>query len=328
MLAQTSYAEFSPAEVALSHKRAVRALTLLPYRQRHRLLVSGSRLEAWLRWPVRTMNASDRIGGTFSTIDPDGTRFGLNEVVRRRFKESNLYESVPDLFVLLSSLDDQRFRREALTVHNGQVLAEAREAGPGAIIVGFRLGPHAALPYALGAIGHDTSMIVASAKLARIATEMGAEFAPRSSRRVEFIEARDSLVLARASEALNRGRLVCTLMELPADEFQKTTPVRFLDWNISVPYGIPYLAAVTGRPIIPATITRWRGPKFRLSFLEPIPAPGRDRSSIFEATQALYSKLEGEVRRYPAQWIGWTLLESHMGIDVRQAQSAETMAQS
>jgi predicted LPLAT superfamily acyltransferase len=315
MLAQTSYAGFSPAETALSHRALVKALARLPHRPVHGALVLASRIEAWGRWPVRTLTVRDRIDATFARIDSDGTRFGLTQKVRDQYQSNTLYESVPDQLVLLTGLDGEAFRRDSLVVENAEAVSGATEDGSGAIIVGFRIGPHSALPYVLGALGYEVSMIVASPWLADVATRVGAEFAPRSSEHLQFIAASDSLVLPRAQHDIQAGRLVCTLMEFPAQEFQKTSRVRFLDWEISAPYGIPYLSAMTGRPIIPAIITRHRGPRFRLRFLDAIPPPGRGRASILEANQALYSELDRQVRRFPAQWVGWTLLESHMGID-------------
>jgi hypothetical protein len=50
-------------------------------------------------------------------------------------------------------------------VEGAEALETAAESGRGAIVVGFRLGPHAALPYVLGALGHDVTMIVSSAGL-------------------------------------------------------------------------------------------------------------------------------------------------------------------
>jgi lauroyl/myristoyl acyltransferase len=254
----------------------------------------------------------------------DGTRFGLTKRVQRRYRNNTLYESLPDLLVLLTGLDNDTFRRAALVVENADAVTRATEDGGGAIIAGFRIGPHATLPYALSAIGHDVSMIVSSAALADGATKLGAEFAPRSSRNLKFMAADDALVLSRAQRELRVGRLVCTLMDFPAQKFQKTSRVRFLDWKISAPYGIPYLSAMTVRSIIPAIITRHKGPRFKLRFLDPIAAPSRQRSSVLDANQALYSELDRQVRRFPAQWVGWTLLESHMGIDLTPNPSRET----
>lgn len=324
MLAQTSYTGFSPARVGLAHRSAVKALARLPYRSLHRTLSLASRVEAWGRWPVLTLAAGDRIDGVFARLDADGTRFGLTHKVRKRYRSNTLYETIPDQLVLLTGLDGETFRRDALVVENAQAVARATEDGSGAIVVGFRLGPHSALPYTLGALGHDVSMIVSSSSLADVATRLGTEFAPRSSRSLRFMAANDSMVLPRAQDDLRAGRLVCTLMEFPGQQFQKTSSVRFLDWQISAPYGIPYLSAITGRPIIPAIITRHKGPRFKLRFLEPISPPTRQRSSILAANQALYTELEQQVRRFPSQWVGWTLLESHMGVDLSQDLTAGT----
>jgi lauroyl/myristoyl acyltransferase len=73
---------------------------------------------------------------------------------------------------------------------------------------------------------------------------------------------------------------------------------------------------MTGRPVIPALLLSEKGARFRLRFLDPLPAPARDRASIFAATQAMYCVLEEQVRRYPDQWVGWTILETHLGIDL------------
>jgi lauroyl/myristoyl acyltransferase len=292
-------------------------LARLPYRPLHASLGVASRLEAWLRWPLRTLDSSDRIGQVLRDLDPEGDRFGLTPAVRKRYTKAALYESLPDLFVLLSHLDDRGFLRRAVNVRNGGLLKARAAEGRGVLVAGFRLGPHAALPYLLAALGHKVSMIVSTSGLAGMADRLGRELAPAASRRLRFLAADDSLVLTHTLEELKAGRVACTLMELGHGDF-KTNPVRFLDWEPAVPYGVPYLAAVSGCDIVPALITRHRGPRFRLTFLDPIPAPARDRASIFAANQALYSELERQVRRFPAQWPGWTLLESQMGINLRR----------
>jgi hypothetical protein len=328
MLAQTSYAGFSPAQVALSNRRMVKTLARLPYRQLHRGLIAASRLEAWGRWPLLTLDASHRVNTALARIDRDGSRFGLTQRVRARHRAAIIYEGMPDLLVLLTGLDKTSFRREALRVVNPDVLTNATADGAGAIVAGFRIGPHAALPYVMGALGHDVSMIVSSLALCRTASSIGAAFAPRSSRDVRFMAADNSLVLSAAQADLAGGRLVCTLMDFPAGEFQKASRVRFLDWEIRAPYGIPYLAAMTERPIIPAIITTHGGPRFKLRFLDPLPVPARRREAILETNQALYSELDRQVRRFPSQWVGWTLLESHMGIDPDAVSNQEIVATS
>jgi lauroyl/myristoyl acyltransferase len=73
---------------------------------------------------------------------------------------------------------------------------------------------------------------------------------------------------------------------------------------------------MTSRPVIPALLLSRGGARFRLRFLDPLPAPARERASILAATQAMYRVLEEQVLRYQEQWVGWTILESHMGIDL------------
>jgi lauroyl/myristoyl acyltransferase len=73
---------------------------------------------------------------------------------------------------------------------------------------------------------------------------------------------------------------------------------------------------MTGRPVIPAVLTHRKGIRFRMKFGEPVPAAAREPESLKAQTQALYSELEREVRSAPEQWIGWLLLQSHMGIQL------------
>lgn len=316
MLARANFDQFASVDVALSHARLLRTIGKLPYRQLHALVSSLTRAETWLRSPLRTLRMLDGVDDTFERIDPDGGRLGLTPEVRRRFRKNLLYDGVADLAVLINGIDNPAFRRRALTVENRDTLDRARESGPGAIVIGFRLGGYPVIPMALGALGYDTSMIVGGRRLIRAGEELGEKFAPQGSRRVRYMSAQDSLVLARSIEGLNAGKVVCTLMELSPIKYAKTTPVQFLDWTINVAYGIPYLSAMTGRPIIPALLLREKGPRFRLRFLEPLAPPSRDRASILAATQNLYSVLEGQVREHPDQWVGWTILESHLGIDL------------
>ncbi len=316
MLARAGFDQFAAADTAVAHARFLRAVSNLPPRGLHMLMSSLARAETWLRWPLRTLNMLDGVDDTFRRVDPDGARFGLTAEARRRFRRNLLYDGIADLGVLLSGIDKPGFRRRALSIEGQEVLDRERERGPGAIVVGFRMGVYPMIPLALGALGYEAGMIVGGRRLIRAGRTLGEEFAPEASRRLRYMSAQDPLVLARSQEQLNAGNVVCTLMELSPIKYAKTTPVEFLGWTVNVAYGIPYLSAMTQRPVVPALLLSEKGPRFRLRFLEPVRAPARDRASIFRATQALYSVLEEQVRRYPAQWVGWTILESHLGIDL------------
>lgn len=316
MLARANFDQFASADIALGHARLFRTLGKLPHRQLHALISYAVRAETWLRWPLRTLRMLDGVDDTFRRVDPDGTRLGLTRDVQERFRRSLLYDGVADLAVLINGIDRPGFRQRALTVEGREILDRARESGPGAIVIGFRLGGYPVIPMALGALGYDVRMIVGGKRLIRTGQALGEEFAPEATSRVRYMSAQDPLVLARSLEHLNAGNIVATLMELSPIKYAKTTPVRFLNWTVNVAYGIPYLSAMTGRPVIPALLLSEKGARFRLRFLDPLPAPSRDRASIFAATQALYGVLEEQVRRYPEQWVGWTILESHLGIDL------------
>ncbi len=322
MLSRADFNQTSRADFAVSHARAFKAMARLPYKPLHKALVGLTWLETWLRWPLRTLKILDSIDETFSLIDPDGGRFGLTKRVRNGFRNNLLYFQVCDLVTLLTSLEKPEFRRRALVVENEEVLLRERERGPGAIVAGFRIGAYPVIPWMLGSMGFPVSMIVGSNSLVEMGRGLGEEFLPGLTQQIRFTSARDPRVLARCLDVLKGGGLACTLAELSPIEFAKTTEVRFLDWTIQVPYGIAYLAAATGRSIVPALPAREAGPRFRLRFGEPLPPPARDRESIRETTQQLYRTLEQEVLRAPEQWIGWPLLASHMGIDLRPTTTA------
>ena len=317
MLARANFDQDSGANFATSHARLFRALGRLPYRSLHRALLALTWAETWLRYPLKTLSILDSVDETFSLLDPDGRRFGLTQKVRATFRKNLLYYQVCDLTVLLTSLEGSRTNRRALVVENEEVLLRERERGPGAIVAGFRIGAYPVVPWALASLGVPVSMIVGGAPLVEAGRKLGDEFLPQSSKRIRFLSARDPRALTRCLGSLNEGGLVCTLLELSPIDYAKTTEVQFLGWTIEVPYGIAYLGAATGRSIVPAILAREAGPRFRLRFGEPLPAPSRDRASIFQTTQQLYQALEQEVLRLPEQWIGWTLLNSHLGIDLQ-----------
>jgi lauroyl/myristoyl acyltransferase len=173
----------------------------------------------------------------------------------------------------------------------------------------------------LATLRRDVLMMVGHPSVADLGERAGSSLLPHLSQRVKFAYARDPRVLARCTGALDGGGIVATLAEMSGLEYEKTTKVRFLDWEIDVPYGLSYLSAVTRRSIVPAALTRADGPQFTLRFGEPIPAPARDKESVQAGAQALYLALEQFVRRFPEQWVGWTQLNSHMGIDTGQGAS-------
>lgn len=321
MLARARFDQYAAAEFALSHPRLAAALQAIPYPALHRLLAGATWLETWLRWPLKTIKMSEGLAAAFAAIDPDGRRFGLTDEVRRRFWRNRMYLETADLFVLLASLDKAAFRRRAIAVEGHDLLLLARDKGPGAIVLGFRLGVYPLLPLALGAMGHEVTMVVGAEPLAGLGKALGGRFAPASARRVRYLSARDPLVLARCREALDARGVVSTLMELSPQQFNRTASVRFLGWEVNVPYGIPYLAAATGRSIVPAVFVREPGPRFRLRFLEPLPPPA-GKAEVLRTTQELYSLLERQVLLNPDQWVGWTLLKSHLGVDTSRSPEA------
>lgn len=318
MLARANFQPYQASQLVLGNSRALRALRRVPYPYLHKALVTGAWLETWLRWPLKTLKLTDSLSETFATVDPGGRRLGLTPEVQRRFRDHQLLLDIPDLAVLLLNLDDRRFRRKALRVEGIDHLTQEMQRGPGAIVIGFRIGPYPVIPLVLSGLGHDVSMIVSSEPVVDAGQAMSEQYAPGLSRGIRYISSLDRGVLTQARRDLDEGRLVSTLLELSPFTYAKTTPVRFLGWETQTAYGIPYLAAMTQRSIVPLVITRERGPRYRMRFLEAIPPPSPQRSAVLETTQTLWSVLEQQVLKHPEQWIGWTRLQSQLGIDLTQ----------
>lgn len=313
MFSRAAFRQTDRTNLAISRQGLIRAAARLPYGVVHRLVVAGIRAETWLRYPLITLKMSDALVQAFDSLDPDGQRFGLTERVRRRYRNNFLYNEIADLATLFMYSDDMRFQAKAMRRENEDALRDALEHGPGAIVAGFRVGAYVGLPWALGRIGVPVLMIVGDSEFARMARELGDTFAPKSSQSLTFIRAKDPLVLARSQAVLNDGGIVSTLIDLSPIEYEKTTEVDLLGKKLNVAYGLPYLAAVTGRQIVPAALTRAKGPRFTMRYGQPLSPPARDSASVRAATQELYAALEAMVLRFPDQWAGWQILSGASG---------------
>lgn len=327
MLARTAFKQDRTTEFALAKKGLIKAASRLPYSLVHQLLVAGIRAETWLRYPLLTLNAKDKFKEVFDALDPDGSRLGLTKRVRARYEKNALYNEMADLVTLLMYMDDADFRKNGLRFENEDVLLREIERGPGAIVAGFRLGAYAALPWVLGMLSSSVLMIVGDGRFTRIAQEIGEAFIPNSAKPLTFLRAKEPLVLPRSRATLKDGGVVSTLVDMSPIVYDRTTEVKLFDWTIQAAYGIPYLSAVTGRSIVPAVLTRAKGPRFTLRFDEPIEASARDSQSVRENTQKLYTSLEKMVRRFPDQWVGWPMLKSQVSeeSDPQQPEAARLL---
>jgi len=312
MLSRAALKQTKRVDAAVANRRAIRTAARLPFWLVHKLLVAGIRAETWLRYPLWALNTSDAFDETFRLLDPEGDRFGLTKGARSRAKRNFLYHEVADLVTLLMFLDSPDFGRRALRFENEEALRRAAEEGPGAIVAGFRLGAYTGVPWVVGKLGYPVLMIVGNDEFVRMGEQLGQTFIPESADAITFMRAKEPLVLAKAKATLNDGGLVTTLVDLSPVEYEKTTEVKLFDYEMSVPYGIPYLSAVTGRSIVPTILTRANGPRFTLRFGDPIAAPKRDSDSVRECTQELYDALARMICRFPDQWIGWPKLRAQV----------------
>jgi lauroyl/myristoyl acyltransferase len=207
---------------------------------------------------------------------------------------------------LLLHLADAAFRSGHIEIENFDAIEEAAADGRGAIVAGFHLGPHAALPLLLAQLGHDVAVVAPSTLGARRRLAEGC--LPDATSRITWLDAGDTRLLARARSALRKGALLVAFTDLPEREPLLTADVTLLGRTVRGSTALPYLSSITGAPIVPACLTRGPGPRVALRLDAPLPAPARDEASLQETAQALFHVAERRLLEHPEQWLGWTAL--------------------
>lgn len=99
----------------------------------------------------------------------------------------------------------------------------------------------------------------------------------------------------------------------PQDESQ-VLKIGFLNQEIYVRQGLPYISYVAGVPIVPVISYRETPDNITLHFYPPMtPAVGESRRAYcLETTKKLYTYLESNLRKYPLQWEGWLYIHKYL----------------
>lgn len=208
------------------------------------------------------------------------------------------------------------------------------QGGRGLIICSFRFGAIRYIPIEMALLGFTVLEVVnapglrvmqsASACLGACGKEAvlcsNGDSTPRAENLhlLKTVNAEDARCTVELVDALKRREIIGMCIEGntgsdgPWGDTSKTR-INFLDHTILVKNGVARLAAALRAPILPVMALKDGDASGHLFFSEPIiPAASLKRSENEEfvraSMQSLYTRFESYVRRYPAQWEGWSAL--------------------
>ncbi|MDZ7374979.1 MAG: lysophospholipid acyltransferase family protein [candidate division KSB1 bacterium] len=239
--------------------------------------------------------------------------------LRRRVAEENLRAAFPELSRRqVTQLARRTYRNFGITlaefgklprlgreeiaqrVHlaNGEVLAEVRRLGRGAILVGGHFGNWEWMAAGIQAAGYNLYPIAASQRN------------PLVDRLIDEVRLRAGLRVVKTGAAsvrqilqiLRRGEFVGILFD--QDAGQNGEFVEFLGRPASTARGPAVFHLKTGAPIvlgIPERVTPGRH-RVHLHLFDFSALPGTEEEKIHHVTQAISSRLEEAIRRHPEQW--------------------------
>lgn len=124
--------------------------------------------------------------------------------------------------------------------------------------------------------------------------------------RIVFDRNAPSTAMRRMVRALKAGEIVT--IAAATTEGLEAVEAPFFDGILPVAVGAPRLSGLTGAPLLPVFTVREADGTFRIAIDVPItldPQQSSDERCMTAAT-AFFRRLEPWVRRYPAQWRGWS----------------------
>jgi lipid A biosynthesis acyltransferase len=221
-----------------------------------------------------------------------------------------------------------------LTGWDIELIRSLLQRGRGLIISSFRFGAIRYIPIELALLGFPALEVVnapglrvmqaAFASLGACGKESvlcsNGDADPRSENLhlLKTVNAEDARCTVELVDALKRREIIGMCIEGntgsdgPWGDTSKTK-INFLDCRILVKNGVARLAAALRVPILPVMAVRDGDTSGSLFFSEPIIPPASLKRSENEefvraSMQSLYSRFESFVRRYPAQWEGWSAM--------------------
>jgi KDO2-lipid IV(A) lauroyltransferase len=184
-------------------------------------------------------------------------------------------------------------------VRGVEYVNQALERGHGAILVGIHHGSWDMAAVVATSYGWP---ITAVADTYRYPPLNEWVFAPRKAWGCQIISARESHALREVFRVLKRNEVLVLVIDRPMNG--EGIPVRFFDADLSFPPGAAAIALKTGAPVIPGYFARLPDNTFVADILPPVDyTPSGDRQKDVQGlTQAIVTRLEEIVRRYPEQW--------------------------
>lgn len=199
--------------------------------------------------------------------------------------------------------EDPAFLDECVMVEGREIL----DRTPGAIFVGTHFGPQTALPFLVAALGRRVTALMDGTERELVWSLLGA-YSPQTAKRIDLIGIPDRAVLMKCVAKLRQGRSVVAFMEFSASDLPSKIETSFLNSTLPAPEGPFLLAAVTGRPIVPARVLHADDLRLRLVFDEPVEVPRLRRHELAGVIQPMWERLEQRVKSDADQWLGWEVL--------------------
>jgi KDO2-lipid IV(A) lauroyltransferase len=134
-------------------------------------------------------------------------------------------------------------------------------------------------------------------------------FAPRMAwGGIRILSVREPQTLRQAFKILKRNEILALVVDRPMNG--EGIPVRFFDADLSFPQGAAAIALRTGATILPGYFVRRPDNTFMAEILPPVEYTpcGDHQEDVQGLTQALVTRLEEIIRRYPEQWYAFQLL--------------------
>jgi lauroyl/myristoyl acyltransferase len=213
---------------------------------------------------------------------------------------------------ILLHLPDGRFREQALELVN---LAEIERATPdnsGTVIAGLHLGPNVAIPLILAQVGYEVSVLGSKAVIS-FGRPLVEACLKEASSRIRWLTTEDQHVLLEARTALRQGRLLVGFFDDLSSTAPRRASVDMLGQRVHVPLTLLHLAAATGVHIIPASIVRASGPRYRMTLDTALPPPARTADALTATASELVRVAEHRISEHSEQWLGWRQLHAAAG---------------
>jgi len=179
--------------------------------------------------------------------------------------------------------------------------------GPSCVFLASHFGPQTALPFLLASSGIRLTTVMAAPER-ELVWSLLSSYCPNAASRIELVGVPDRTVLTKCPNALRRGDSALVFMEFSESDAPSKARARFFEFDVPAPEGPFFLAALSGRPVVPVRALHDGDRHLRLIIDDPIDIPRGRREELGEIIMDRWEWLEARVRDHPAQWLGWQLV--------------------